>query len=117
MIPRGRCISSAPIPPHSYGWRYSGRLAMSSAGDSSGHGGRGVGLGTNRLEALVDGVFAVVMTLLVLDITVPSPAAPLAAAHLLKNLVALQTPLLSYALSLVIAGVYWVGHHNQFAYI
>ena len=90
---------------------------MSSAGNSSGHGGRGGGLATNRLEALVDGVFAVVMTLLVLDITVPSPTKPHAVANLLSNLLALKPTLLSYALSFVIAGIYWVGHHNQFAYI
>jgi uncharacterized membrane protein len=90
---------------------------MSSAGSSSGHGARGGGLATNRLEALVDGVFAVVMTLLVLDITVPSPTQPHAVAHLLPNLLALKPTVLSYALSFVIAGIYWVGHHNQFAYI
>jgi uncharacterized membrane protein len=90
---------------------------MSNVGSSSGHGGRGGGLATNRLEALVDGVFAVVMTLLVLDITVPSPTQPHAVAHLLQNLLALKPMVLSYALSFVIAGIYWVGHHNQFAYI
>jgi uncharacterized membrane protein len=90
---------------------------MSSGGSSSGPGGRGVGLATNRLEALVDGVFAVVMTLLVLDITVPSPTQPHAVAHLVRNLIALKPTVLSYALSFVIAGIYWVGHHNQFAYI
>src|ERR687883_684374 len=90
---------------------------MSSAGSSSGPGGRGASMGTNRLEALVDGVFAVVMTLLVLDITVPSPTQPHAVAHLVRNLIALKTTVLSYALSFIIAGVYWVGHHNQFAYI
>ena len=74
-------------------------------------------MGTNRLEALVDGVFAVVMTLLVLDITVPSPTQPHAVAHLVRNLMALKPTVLSYALSFVIAGIYWVGHHNQFAYI
>jgi uncharacterized membrane protein len=90
---------------------------MSSAGSSTGDARRGVGLATNRLEALVDGVFAVVMTLLVLDITVPSPTQPHAVARLLHNLLALKPTVLSYALSFVIAGIYWVGHHNQFAYI
>ncbi|HKC74675.1 MAG TPA: TMEM175 family protein [Chloroflexota bacterium] len=87
---------------------------MSSAGSSTGDARRGVGLATNRLEALVDGVFAVVMTLLVLDIKVPHPANP---ADLLQDLSKLRSTLLSYALSFVIAGIYWVGHHNQFAYI
>src|SRR5437763_6636992 len=91
---------------------------MSSAGSSAGEAGRRVGevgrrvgLGTDRLQTLVDGVFAVVMTLLVLEIKVPRTG------HLLHDLLGLQATLLSYALSFVIAGIYWVGHHNQFAYI
>ena len=84
---------------------------MSSAGSSAGDAGRRAGLGTDRLQTLVDGVFAVVMTLLVLEIKVPR------AGHLLHDLLGLQATLLSYALSFVIAGIYWVGHHNQFAYI
>ena len=84
---------------------------MSSAGSSAGDAGRRAGLGTDRLQTLVDGVFAVVMTLLVLEIKVPR------AGHLLHDLLGLQATLLSYALSFVIAGNYWVGHHNQFAYI
>jgi uncharacterized membrane protein len=79
--------------------------------------GGGGGLATNRLEALVDGVFAVVMTLLVLDIKVPPPTKPHAAVNLLGDLLSLHATALSYALSFVIAGIYWVGHHNQFAYI
>lgn len=86
---------------------------MSTAHDA----GREGGLGTSRLEALVDGVFAVVMTLLVLDIKVPLPVTSYNMAHLLQKLVALRPTLLSYAISFVIAGIYWVGHHNQFAYI
>jgi uncharacterized membrane protein len=78
-------------------------------------------LSTSRLEALVDGVFGVAMTLLVLTITVPrepaglSPAAQ--AQHLLRDLVNLRFALLTYAISFVVAGIYWVGHHNQYAFI
>ena len=75
-------------------------------------------MSTNRLEALVDGVFAVVMTLLILTLTVPREPAGLSHAALSRrlghDLYALRFTLIAYAISFVVAGVYWVGHHNQF---
>lgn len=76
----------------------------------------GAGLTTSRIEALADGVFAVVMTLLVLDLKVPV-AGPDASAELPGKLLELWPRLLSFVLSFVIAGVYWVGHHNQYHFI
>ena len=79
------------------------------------------GLSTTRLEALVDGVFAVAMTLLVLGLVVPREPVRLSGAvlsrHLVDDLVKLRFTALTYAISFVIAGVYWVGHHNQFPFI
>jgi len=75
------------------------------------------GLSTSRIEALTDGVFAVVMTLLVLDLKVPLVPGPEAAAELPSKLLELWPKLLSFALSFVIASIYWVGHHNQFHFI
>ena len=46
-------------------------------------------LGRNRVEALTDGVFAVAMTLLVLDIKVPELEQALASAELPYRLLAL----------------------------
>lgn len=74
-------------------------------------------LGRNRVEALTDGVFAVAMTLLVLDIKVPELAQELASAELPYRLLALWPKFLSYAISFVILGVYWVGHHLQLSFI
>jgi uncharacterized membrane protein len=75
-------------------------------------------MSTSRLEALVDGVFAVVMTLLILTLTVPREPAGLSHAALTTrlghDLYALRFTLLAYAISFVVAGVNWVGHHNQF---
>jgi len=83
--------------------------------------GTGGGLSTSRLEALVDGVFAVAMTLLVLNLTVPPEPAGLSSAaltrHLIQDLGERRFTALTYAISFVIAGVYWVGHHNQFPLI
>lgn len=74
-------------------------------------------LARNRIEALTDGVFAVAMTLLVLDIKVPELPQPTATEELVRQLFALWPKLLSYAISFVILGVYWVGHHVQLSFI
>jgi uncharacterized membrane protein len=76
-----------------------------------------VQLGRNRVEALTDGVFAVAMTLLVLDIKVPELEQSLASTDLPYRLLALWPKFLSYAISFVILGVYWVGHHLQLSFI
>ncbi len=72
------------------------------------------GLGTQRLEAFSDGVFAIVITLLVLDLKVPELAPQLVHQELPRQLLALWPKLLSYVVSFVVVGVYWVGHHNMF---
>jgi uncharacterized membrane protein len=76
-----------------------------------------VQIGRNRVEALTDGVFAVAMTLLVLDLKVPELEQALASAELPYRLLALWPKFLSYAISFVILGVYWVGHHLQLSFI
>lgn len=61
-----------------------------------------------RLEAFSDGVFAIVITLLILDIKIPDvqPAVlPGALVHLLPQL-------LTYILSFFIVGLYWHLHHQ-----
>jgi uncharacterized membrane protein len=72
------------------------------------------GLSTQRLEAFSDGVFAVAITLLVLNLQVPQIAS---ASELVSRLGALWPKILSYALSFVLVGIYWVAHHNTFHYI
>jgi uncharacterized membrane protein len=72
------------------------------------------GLSPGRIEALCDGVFAIAMTLLVLELHVPERLGvgglPGELRHLLPKLV-------SYAVSFVILGTLWVGHHYQFHFI
>jgi len=71
------------------------------------------GLSTTRIETLVDGVFAVALTLLILDIHVPQ----VEPGNLLAALYDQRMKVLAYALTFLILGVLWVGHHNQFYYI
>lgn len=58
-----------------------------------------------RLEAFSDGVIAIIITIMVLDLKAPRQA----------DLVALQPLIpafLSYVLSFVFVGIYWNNHHH-----
>ena len=62
----------------------------------------------SRMEAFSDGVFAVALTLLILDVRFPDDAAPT-----LEALSQLLPQIFTFVLSFVIVGVYWVAHHNM----
>lgn len=64
-------------------------------------------LQTDRLEALSDGVFAIAITLLVLDIAVPVSAG----GHLLGAVGRLWPSYLAYAVSFSTIGASWLGHN------
>jgi len=76
-------------------------------------------MGTNRIEAFSDGVFAIAITLLILDIHVPSePIPPGKGTTWLLQQLGLQWPnYLSFFLSFLIVGVVWGNHHTMFSYI
>ncbi len=78
---------------------------------------RVVGLSKHRIEALVDGIFAVAMTLLVLDIKMPESVTYASEAELWRRLVSLEHAAASYAVSFVMLSVYWIAHHFQFHFI
>src|ERR687883_536224 len=63
-------------------------------------------MGKNRLEAFSDGVLAIIITIMVLELTVPH-GATLAALRPLLPVV------LSYVLSFVYLGIYWNNHHHM----
>jgi len=64
-----------------------------------------------RLEAFSDGVFAIVITLLVLEIKIPPD---LNQADFTHQLVELGPRLLAYLLSFLMVGIYWVMHNGLF---
>jgi uncharacterized membrane protein len=68
----------------------------------------------NRIEALSDGIFAIAMTLLVLELKVPHlpPGAP--NAEVLPALLKLWPHFVSFAASFAALGVFWVAHHNLY---
>ena len=63
----------------------------------------------SRLEAFSDGVFAIVITLLILDIRFPD----VDYSQFGATLVSLLPRILAYVMSFIIIGVYWVTHHNS----
>ena len=71
----------------------------------------------NRLETLTDGVFAIVMTLLVLELTVPHLSPSKVTDELPKALLELSPVILSYITSFIILGFFWIAHHDDFSYI
>lgn len=62
----------------------------------------------------MDGVFAIVLTLLVLDIQAPDASSEI---DLLKKLWALRDNIFSYIVSFVVLGTFWYGHTIEFHYI
>jgi uncharacterized membrane protein len=64
-------------------------------------------MGKGRLEAFSDGVLAIIITIMVLELRVP-------AAEALSDLRPLVPVLGSYALSFVFIATYWNNHHHLF---
>jgi uncharacterized membrane protein len=62
-------------------------------------------MGKNRLEAFSDGVIAIIITIMVLELKVPHGAT-------LDRLLPLAPVLLSYVLSFIYVGIYWNNHHH-----
>jgi uncharacterized membrane protein len=67
-----------------------------------------------RLAALTDGVFAIIMTLLVLDIHVPDLKPGQSLADAMREL---RPTLVAFVISFVLVGLYWVSHRDLFALI
>ena len=68
---------------------------------------------TRRVEAFSDGVFAIAITLLVLDLTVPE----FKSGRLLHDLAHLWGAYIAYVSSFLYIGVIWLNHHNAFTRI
>ena len=63
-------------------------------------------MGTGRLEAFSDGVIAIIITIMVLELRVPHETS-------LQSLRPLLPVFLSYVLSFVYLGIYWSNHHHM----
>jgi TMEM175 potassium channel family protein len=60
---------------------------------------------TNRIEAFSDGVMAIIITIMVLELKAPHDPTPASLAKMWPTLFA-------YVLSFIIIAIYWVNHHH-----
>jgi uncharacterized membrane protein len=72
---------------------------------------------TGRVEAFSDGVFAVAITLLVLNIHVPDNNTPLSNEAFLHYLGNQWPELLAFVTSFATIGIMWINHHRLFTHI
>jgi len=70
-----------------------------------------------RIEALSDGVFAIVMTLLVIDIKVPTFATEVSDSEIWAEIYHLLPIFGSYVLSFAVLTMYWVSHQFLITYM
>lgn len=63
-------------------------------------------MGKGRLEAFSDGVLAIIITIMVLELKVPH-------GDSLQSLIELTPIFLSYILSFIYVGIYWNNHHHM----
>jgi uncharacterized membrane protein len=68
---------------------------------------------TTRIEAFSDGMFAIAITLLILEIKVPSPDQ----GQLAKALLRQWPSYLAFFLSFAFIGIMWMNHHRMFTHI
>jgi uncharacterized membrane protein len=74
-------------------------------------------LGMERLVFFSDAVFAIAITLLVLQIQLPAGAEAFDDRQLLDGLVAIWNKYLAYVISFLVIGTFWVSHHRKFRLI
>ncbi len=70
-----------------------------------------------RIDAISDGVFAIALTILVLDIKVPIAASIATEKELWNELETIAPRLIAYFMSFLTLGVYWAAHSTQYHYI
>ena len=74
------------------------------------------GRALERIAALSDGVFAIAMTLIVLEIRVPDPGPIRSEQDLLAAVATLSPRIVTYLLSFLTLGIIWSGQQTQLSY-
>jgi uncharacterized membrane protein len=73
--------------------------------------------GLERLVFFSDAVFAIAITLLVLEIRLPGSVETLSNEQLLASLLSIGPRYLAYIVSFLVIGSAWISHHRKFRYI
>ena len=82
-----------------------------------GNGSENGGNDTARTEAFSDGVFAIAITLLVIEIGVPHLGDEPEGTTLVGALMDRWPSYLGYVISFLVIGTVWANHHNRFRFI
>lgn len=72
---------------------------------------------TSRVEAFSDGVFAIAITLLILEIKVPKTSEQMTNIQLFNSLIGLWPSYFAFLLSFTAVLIMWINHHGFFKYI
>ena len=71
----------------------------------------------HRVEALTDGIFAVAMTLLVIELKVPDRHTMHSQDELVRALLELAPKAASWVLSFLVLATFWISHHRLFHHV
>jgi uncharacterized membrane protein len=74
-------------------------------------------IGLERLVFFSDAVFAIAITLLVLEIRLPAGVGDLDNAGLLGSLLGIWHQMFAYVISFLVIGSTWVAHHRKFRFV
>ncbi len=74
-------------------------------------------LGLERLVFFSDAVFAIAITILVLDIRLPGGEEALSDAQLTAQLLEILPKYMAYIISFLVIGSFWISHHRKFRYV
>lgn len=74
-------------------------------------------IGLERLVFFSDAVFAIAITLLALEVRLPVEAANLSDRQLLTSLLEIWPKYLSFIISFLVIGNFWIAHHHRFSLI
>lgn len=75
------------------------------------------GMSKHRLDAITDGIFAVAMTLLVIELKIPETAHIASADALLRALAHLMPKFFGWVISFLVLALFWWGHHRAFHFV
>jgi uncharacterized membrane protein len=76
-----------------------------------------IGVNKERMMSLNDGVFAIAITLLVLDLAIPEIPSTLVDVLLLPSLLEIYPKVIGFSLSFFIIASYWLSYHRIFSFI
>lgn len=74
-------------------------------------------MGKHRIDALADGIFAVAMTLLVIELKIPESAHVTNNASLLTTFVHLIPKFVAWIISFLVLALFWFGHHRTLHFV